>query len=114
MHRVTEENEGKNKKKTQQQLVLNNFIKNQLIVKSNDLRLVLLIVQTSEPHIRIGRHLCSCSVSSSRFDKIPTHDGRTGGRTDTRRQQANRALAYGRAVKIRGIETDGHQIDTFS
>jgi len=35
----------------------NNFKKNRLIGKSNDLRLVLLKGQTSRPYSKIGRHL---------------------------------------------------------
>ena len=38
-------------------LVLNNFIKNRPIGKSNDLKLVLLKGQTSRPYSKIGRHL---------------------------------------------------------
>jgi len=38
-------------------LVLNSFIKNRPIGKSNDLKLVLLKGQTSRPYSKIGRHL---------------------------------------------------------
>jgi len=50
--------------------VLNNFMKNRLIGKSNYLRLVLLKGQTSRPHSKIGRHLVLMSSKITSSDAI--------------------------------------------
>ena len=50
--------------------VLNNFMKNRLIGKSNYLRLVLLKGQTSRPHSKIGRHLVLISSKITSSDAI--------------------------------------------
>jgi len=51
-------------------LVLNNLIKNRLIGRSNDLRVVLLKGQTSSPYSKIGRHLVLISSRIASSDVI--------------------------------------------
>ena len=51
-------------------LVLNNFIKNRLIEKSSDLRLVLLKGETSRSHSKIGRHLLLINSRITSSDTI--------------------------------------------
>ena len=50
--------------------ILNNFIKNQLTEKSNDLRLAIVKGQASSPYSSIGRHLDLINFKTASSDAV--------------------------------------------
>ena len=50
--------------------ILNNFMKNRLTEKSNDLRLVLIKGHASSPYSRIGRHLDLINSKTTSSDAV--------------------------------------------